>query len=281
MKSRKAAWEAQVRAEELTASKDVELQKLLQDTSHESDPFSGSGATGPDYGAIAALYAKRYPYAGIRWIASLNPPQNPGLLSSFGKAWYAADPQAAIGMLVQLRMEERAQLAGGLCQVASAADRDRLWDMMRKGELNVREPIGLQARLIANQARSDPDGAWQTASERIGGGYDESAFLRTLSNLEPQTPYPAAFLDHVAPDQLNEVINTGLHASRSRENVEPLARWLAEQPPSPALEEAYQDMSAWETAYGDVEKAKGWVDRISDPIRRESAMGQLPHGVPR
>lgn len=275
MKSRDSAPEAKIQAEERAASRDAELQKLLQVEVHDVDPFGGRA--GPDDEAIATLYGSRYPLAGIRWLSSLGPMAH-SQWWTFTKAYYAADPQGAIAMLDQLPLTTRDRFADGLCQAAGAADRELLWEMTSSIDSNFsrNQAVTLQGRLIGNQARSDPAGAWQLARERMPPGYNEKRFIQDLVDLDPGTPYPASLFDRIPPEDLDELLNRGLQVCSSRENVAPLALWLAAKPPSPELDVAYASFAGWERGYGDAAKAREWAEKIIDPVRRERAIRELP-----
>ena len=280
-KSGDSAREAQIQAEERAASKDPDLQKLLQAAQElmKDAQFDAFGQPrNVDRRAIARLYGSRYPLAGLRWLPQQGL-ESKSLWSEFAKAWYASDPKAASAMLDQLPLMTREGFADGLCEVADAADRQGLWEILDRNDLNFTQPLALKGALVRNQAKSDPEAAWLRAREEFGPSYDEKNFLESLPKLDPGTPYPASFLDRVPPDQLGEVIHTGLSRSRSRANVEPLAQWTADQATSPQMEIVYEDIASWEHGFGNPAKAKEWIDKIPDPARRENAMRALSAGA--
>ena len=278
LKSRDATHEARMRAEKRAAKNDPELQRLLKVEVSGVDPFGGRA--GPDDEAIAAIYGGRYPLAGLHWLVGLGSKARTQWLH-FAEAYYQADPQGAFETMSRLSPHERFLFAEGLCQAASARDRELLWKITSKDPSSFDRSVStLHARLLSNQARSDPEGAWQLARERMPSWYNENQCLGSLHNLDSITPYPIALLDRVAPGEMKELIHQGLHACRSRENVEPIAQWLAANPPLTAaqLDILYADISGWEGVYGNAAKAREWALKIADSERRDRAIRDLPEG---
>ena len=68
---------------------------------------------------------------------------------------------------------------------------------------------------------------------------------------------------------MTTVVNA-LEVCRTTENAAPLIAWLATQPMTPFYDNAYSEAAAWQAIYGDPADSDRWIEKISDPDKRES-----------
>lgn len=262
-----------------TANRDPEIRRrkaaLLRDL--EEDPANADDPHSPGFpwnraetDELAALYAARYPQAGLEWILAHKDARIPvtNLIVPFVMQLYKSHPDLGLTLLGRIEDQEvKYEFANSLTWHARGDQVHRMWDYLLDLDHQMEDPSrmeNLKRSLIGAQAANDPDGAWEAYQAHMSDPGDEKVFLSIPWGSDDHTPYPAHFFDRILANghDVTTSVKSAIWHCTSEENIAPIAAWLEQEHPGFEPRSSYEAMADWyRQRRSDETTAQSWLDR--------------------
>jgi hypothetical protein len=247
------------------------MRDLAEDPANANDPINpGWPYQRKEADALAALYAARYPLAGLEWIFSFNDPRfHPqNLLVHFLMALQESKPGMAMKLLEQMDSPERkGKFARVFAHHARAGDIDHLWEYLLDSSNQIGDEGTLKEvkrSLIGAEAGIDPDAAWERFRVQLPEAGDEREFIQICGQLEPTTLFPTRFLDPILAGghDVSQSVQSAIWRCESPHSISSIEAWLARNHTQFDAGPAFNEMAKWWLGrHKDAAAAEFWHSR--------------------
>lgn len=247
------------------------MRDLDDDPANANDPINpGWPYQRKEADDLAALYAVRYPLAGVEWILAFNDPRFPrhNLLTRFVMELQDFKPGMAMKLQRQMDSPERkGEFAKVLARHARSRDIGPMWDYL----LDPSNQIGtefelkeLKRVLIGAEAGIDPDSAWERFRAQLPEEGAEREFVQTFGQMEPKTPYPVSFVDRILAGghDVSALVQCAIWHCESPQSIASIESWLERDHAGFDPKPAFKEMGKWWLIRGkDSAAAEYWNSR--------------------